>query len=190
MNVTQDLSAGPVTVAMSRRIAPGRESEFADWAQGISAAAALFPGHLGAGHIRPADPSGEHTIIYRFDTKEDFDRWQGSDERAKWMERSRDLIIGEPKAQVATGLEFWFHDPACSYGTPPPAWKQALLTWVGLYPTVLLIAYTVGLLISAWAVPVRSILTTALSVLLMTWVVMPNVTRIFRRFLQPVHMEG
>lgn len=190
MNTTPDPSVSPVTVAMSRCVAPGREAEFADWAEGISAAAARYPGHLGAGHIRPADPGREHTIVYRFDTKEHFDRWQGSEERAQWVERSRDLIIGEPKAQIATGLEFWFHDPACSYGTPPPAWKQALLTWLGLYPTVLLVAYTVGLLVAPWPVPLRSILTTALSVLLMTWVVMPIVTRAFRRFLRPVRSEG
>ncbi len=176
---------GPVTIAVSRHVSPGREADFAQWAHDIGEAAARFPGHLGAGYIRPADSAGEHTIVYRFDTQAHFDAWQDSDERSGWIERSRELISGEPRVQMATGLEYWFHDPSCSYGTPPPVWKQALLTWLGLYPTVLLVAYTVGLLITEWAVPLRSILTTALSVLIMTWAVMPVVTRVFRRFLHP-----
>lgn len=175
----------PVTVAVSRHVIPGREAAFAEWAQGISADAARFPGHLGAGYIRPARADDEHTIVYRFDTREHFDAWQGSGERSRWMEASRDLIVGEPRVQMATGLEYWFADPSCATGAPPKVWKQALLTWLGLYPTVLVVAYTVGALIAGWPLPARSIVTTALSVLLMTWVVMPFVTRVFRRFLRP-----
>ena len=177
--------ADPVTVAVSRHVIPGREAAFAEWAQGISADAARFPGHLGAGHIRPAHADGEHTIVYRFDTREHFDAWQESEQRRQWMEASRDLIVGEPRVQMATGLEYWFTDPSCDVGHPPRAWKQALLTWLGLYPTVLVVAYTVGILIAGWPLPARSVVTTALSVLLMTWVVMPVVTRVFRGLLRP-----
>lgn len=175
----------PVTAAVSRRVVTGREREFEQWAHDISNAAAEFPGYLGSGYIRPASIGGEHTIIYRFDTPEHFSGWQDSPDRAEWVERSRGFVEGEPHVETATGLEYWFHDPGCSSSSPPPVWKQALLTWVGLYPTVLLVAYTVGALITAWALPVRSLFTTALSVLLMTWVVMPVVTRVFRPFLRP-----
>jgi antibiotic biosynthesis monooxygenase (ABM) superfamily enzyme len=174
----------PVTVAVSRRVRPEREADFEMWARGISEAAEKFPGHLGAGHIRPAEAGGEHTIVYRFDTPEHFDNWQNSPERLSWIEASRGLIEGEPRIERATGLEYWFHDPACSYGTPPPVWKQAILTEIGLYPTVLVVAYTVGLLIAGWPLPVRSLVTTVLSVTLMTWVVMPVVSRVFRGWLQ------
>ena len=106
------------------------------------------------------------------------------------MEASRDLIVGEPRVQMATGLEYWFTDPSCATGAPPKVWKQALLTWLGLYPTVLVVAYTVGVLLAGWPLPARSIVTTALSVLLMTSVVMPIVTRVFRGFLHPGATEA
>lgn len=175
---------GPVTVAASRRVSAGRETDFAVWADGICAAAEQFPGHLGAGYIRPAETGGEHTIVYRFDTPAHFDAWQNSAERTRWIEKSRDLIEGEPRLEKATGLEFWFHDPACSYGTPPPVWKQAILTEVGLYPTVLFVAYTVGLLVTRWPLPLRSLVTSMLSVTLMTLVVMPAVSRAFKGWLR------
>lgn len=176
--------AGPVTVAVSRRVRPEREADFETWASGICEAAEKFPGHLGAGHIRPAETGGEHTIVYRFDTPEHFENWQNSPERSSWLDASRELIADEPRVERATGLEFWFHDPSCSYGTAPPVWKQAILTEIGLYPTVLVVAYTVGLLIAGWPLPVRSLVTTALSVTLMTWVVMPDVSRVFRGWLR------
>ena len=86
--------------------------------------------------------------------------------------------------ETATGLEYWFRDPGMP-DVAPPVWKQALLTWVGLYPTVLAIGYTVGLLVASWSLPVRSLVTTPLTVALMTWVVMPPVTRMFRGWLHP-----
>ncbi len=91
---------------------------------------------------------------------------------------------GDAHVEKATGLEYWFHDPGCAYASPPPRWKQAVLTEVGLYPTVLFVAYTVGLLIEPWSQPVRALISTVLSVTLMTWVVMPNVSRVFRRWLR------
>jgi uncharacterized protein len=185
MAQVSDRRDAPVTVAVSRHVIPGREAAFAEWVQGISADAARFPGHLGAGHIRPARTDDEHTIVYRFDTREHFDAWQDSEERRRWMESSHDLIVGEPRVQMATGLEYWFTDPSCAAGPPPRVWKQALLTWLGLYPTVLVVAYTVGVIIAEWPLPARSVVTTAFSVLLMTWVVMPVVTRVFRGFLRP-----
>jgi antibiotic biosynthesis monooxygenase (ABM) superfamily enzyme len=67
----------------------------------------------------------------------------------------------------------------------PPVWKQAVLTWLGLYPTVLAVSYTIALLIAPWPLPARALVTSGLSVALMTWVVMPNVTRWFSRWLRP-----
>ncbi len=174
-----------VTVAISRHVAPGRDAEFAEWVHGITAEAARFPGHLGAGYIRPASPNGAHTIVYRFDTREHFDAWQQSPERQRWTDAAHHLVAGDPNVQMATGLEYWFDDPSCAGGAPPKVWKQALLTWLGLYPTVLAVAYTIGVPVEGWPVPLRTAVTTALTVALMTWIVMPVVTRAFRGFLRP-----
>lgn len=173
--------ATPVTAAVSRRVKPGAEAQFEEWASDVTSVASSFPGHLGAGLIRPAEPGGEHTIIYRFDTQEHFDAWQASDERALWLEASRDFVEGEPRVEKATGLEFWFQDPSSSSSLSLTRWKQALLTWIGLYPTALLLAYTIGVLLAQWPVPARSAITSGVTVVLMTWVVMPTITRIVHR---------
>lgn len=178
-------SEGTVTVAVSRRVRHGRETEFAEWVRGITDEASRFPGHLGAGYIRPAQPGGEHVIVYRFDTPEHFNTWQSSKDRARWMQRSRDLISGEPRIETATGLEYWFRDVCPQAPSGPPVWKQALVIWIGLYPTVLLFGYAALWLIGHWPLPLRSLITTGLTVALMTWLIMPVLTRLLRRWLQP-----
>ncbi|PKQ19917.1 MAG: antibiotic biosynthesis monooxygenase [Actinobacteria bacterium HGW-Actinobacteria-6] len=175
----------PVTVAISRCVSPGAESRFEAWADRISEAAATFPGHLGSGHLRSPGTGCEHTIVYRFDSAEHLNAWQESDIRMRYIEESRELVQGEPRIEMVTGLEFWFSDPSRAGEARPKVWKQALLTWVGLYPTALLVAYTVGVLTASWPQPARSAVTTAVTVVLMTWIVMPQITRLFRKWLRP-----
>lgn len=172
-----------VTVAVSRRVRPGHEAQFAEWVDDVTAAASRFPGHLGSGYVRPAEPDGEHTVVYRFDSPEHLDAWQSSDERKALLEHSREFIVGEPRVEMVTGLESWFSSVTTPGEKPPPAWKQAALIWLGLYPTVLVLSYTVLLPLRGWPIPLRTIVSTGLSVALMTWIVMPNLTRWFGRWL-------
>jgi len=46
-------TSGPVTVMVARRVHPGKEIEFEDWAEELTRAASEFPGFLGAGLLRP-----------------------------------------------------------------------------------------------------------------------------------------
>ena len=46
-------AGGPVTVLVARRVRPGMEIEFEDWAEELTRAASEFHGFLGAGLLRP-----------------------------------------------------------------------------------------------------------------------------------------
>ena len=69
---------GPLTVAATWKVKPGKESEFEEWHRGISAAATVFPGHLGVSVMRPGNSSGEYVVIFKFDTYEHLASWQES----------------------------------------------------------------------------------------------------------------
>jgi antibiotic biosynthesis monooxygenase (ABM) superfamily enzyme len=174
-----------VTVAITRHVRPGKEGEFAEVFEQMTAAASAFDGHLGAGHIRAAQPGGEHVIVYRFDTPEHLDAWQESAERVRLLHKLDGVIEGEERVERSTGLEFWFADPSCPAGPSPRPWKQALVTWVGLFPTV----YLLGLLFGRFWDPLpdlgRIMISTAVTVVLMTAAVMPLLTRLLRGFLRP-----
>jgi antibiotic biosynthesis monooxygenase (ABM) superfamily enzyme len=87
----------PVTVAVSRRVRAGYESEFDAWAQRLMHIAEGYPGHLGAGLIRSAASGGEQTIVYRFDSQEHFDAWQSSADRERLIAEAREFLEGTPR---------------------------------------------------------------------------------------------
>lgn len=175
---------GPVTTTVTQRIMPGHEAAFEELLAEIIAAASRFPGHLGVEVFRPSSTaSGEYRIVYRFDTAAHLHDWLDSDERAAWLQRAEPHAAGPLRTQFLTGLETWFTLPA-QPGAPPP-YKMAILTWVTIFPLITLIVVVLTPLIGTWPVVARLAITTLLTVPLMTWLVMPRVTRLLGRWLYP-----
>jgi antibiotic biosynthesis monooxygenase (ABM) superfamily enzyme len=67
----------------------------------------------------------------------------------------------------------------------PPRYKLALLTWAGAYAVITLILTLLGPAMAAWPLPLRTLLLSALMAPAMTWLVIPVLTRLFRRWLGP-----
>jgi hypothetical protein len=176
-------SDGPVTVAVSRTIRPGAEAAFEEWLRGVCHVATRFAGHMGVSVLPPAHPqSRTYVLIFRFDTLEHLTAWNESAERSEWIERVRPLTTGEPHVQVTTGLEHWFPLPEAGLA-PPARYKMALLTWVVLFPLILLFSAAVAPYLAVLPPPLPTALTTAAMVILMTYVVMPRVTKLLRGWL-------
>jgi uncharacterized protein len=170
---------------VTRRVKPGHEELYERLLEGIIAAASAFPGHLGVEVFRPQSPAGEYRTIYRFDTAEHLRAWLDSDERAAWLERAEPHLIGPLRTRFVTGLETWFTLPAQPAAVPPPPYKMALVTWITIFPLITGIVALTGPLLKDLPLAVRLAITTALTVPLMTWVVMPRVTRLLHRWLYP-----
>jgi antibiotic biosynthesis monooxygenase (ABM) superfamily enzyme len=180
-----DAGDDPVTTTVTRRVKPGHETFYEQFLVGIIAAAQEFPGHLGVEIFRPKSASaGEYRTVYRFDTAEHLRAWLDSDERAAWLERAEPHVVGPMHARYVTGLETWFTLPG-GPGTAPPPYKMALLTWITIFPLITAIVVVTGPLIEDLPLAVRLGITTGLAVPLMTWVVMPRVTRLLRGWLYP-----
>jgi hypothetical protein len=178
-------SGGAVTTTVTRRVKPGHEAAYEEFLEGIIAAASRFPGHLGVELFRPAGPGAEYRIVYRFDSAAHLQAWLDSDEHAGWLERAEPHAAGPMRTQFLTGLESWFTLPADTGPPPPPPYKMALLTWITIFPLITAIVASTGPLLEGLPLAARLGITTALTVPLMTWVVMPRVTRLLRRWLYP-----
>ena len=84
-----------------------------------------------------------------------------------------------------TGLETWFTLPGQPGAAPPPPRTTALLTWITIFPLITAIVAISGPALEDLPLAERLGITTALTVPLMTWVVMPRVTRLLHRWLYP-----
>lgn len=174
----------PVTVVISRHVKPGKEPDYEQWIKDIAKISTAYQGHLGMNVFLPTRPGDPYTLVYKFDSGEHLDTWLKSDERAR-MVKIAESLTDESHVEHVSGLESWFTLPGAKAMVPPPKWKMALVTgtcvWLlaqGLRPAA---EATIG----ALPAPVVGLVTTAIMVSLLTWVVMPRVTKLLARWLFP-----
>jgi antibiotic biosynthesis monooxygenase (ABM) superfamily enzyme len=177
----------PITVAIERHIDPGHITEATIWTQAGFDLAGRQPGYLGSGFVRAGADSDLWYMLYRFADASSLRAWEGSAERRWWLESGRDFA-SESRVERRTGIEGWFDaphavvvaDPGDTVPGPPPRWKQAVSIWLGFYPTNLALTALLGLVAPAvlsLPLPLRLLVTTVVVTPLMTYLVLPFVTR-------------
>lgn len=182
---------GPVTGVIRRTVRHGKEGEFEEWLKGVVGDAARFPGNLGTNIMRPASKARpEYIIIFRFDTYQHLQDWETSEVRHRWVERVQPLISGETQIHHLTGLEYWFTVPDHQEGHPPPRYKMALVTWLALAPVVMLVQPLLLPRLDALPPWLRTVIMAGVMVLVMTWLVMPVMTRVFKFWLFKANSTG
>lgn len=176
----------PVTVVISRTPAPGREQELVAWAEGISAAANAFPGHLGA-HIYPPEQSdcGDLVLAFSFENAEALSAWEHSSERQDWLDRAQSLVVGEATTHAVSGFEGIFAHAKGSAVVPPPRWKTAVIIALALYPVSLLIAWLLAPHTASWNILLRVLLNVVIIVPYMAWLGVPYLSRWLHGWLRP-----
>ncbi len=185
-----------VSYLIRHNVKPDRTLDFEAWLTGIEADMKRYRGYQGTTFLRPAAGSGEYVIVSRFATYPDLRRWEGSPERADWIAKLPPLLSGQSEYTTESGLESWFQLPGHQVVVPPPKYKMALLITLAIYPLLLIVIPLLGWLLGDFpylAAPVtlsiefftRTLTNVAVVVPLMTWLAMPQLTRLFRRWLYP-----
>ncbi|MEL6383339.1 MAG: antibiotic biosynthesis monooxygenase [Cyanobacteria bacterium J06626_18] len=183
---TQNQDTQQVTAIISHLVRPGREQGYEEWIAGISAAAKTFEGHQGVNIIRPRDRARpEYVAILRFDGYDHLKQWLESATRRTWLERLQPLIQKPEDIQTLTGLEMWFTLPESPLKTPPPRYKMVLVTWLGVFFTLAIVSRLLAPLLLTLPLLLSQLITTGLVVNLLTYFVMPNLTRLFHGWLHP-----
>ena len=171
-----------VTVLVTRRIKPGQGAAFESLMGNMMAAAKEFKGHLGSQLVKPSDDEpGLYHVVFAFDSDEHLQDWQISPARALGLAAIEPLTEGPTQMRQVIGMAHWFMTG--KQQTPPPRWKVAITTWLGIFPTVLLLFTLLGDTLAPWPLVPRVMVITMLVVLIMTWVVAPQLTRVLKPWL-------
>ena len=173
-------TAEPVTVTVARVVRPDRREAFERWAAEVLQLAATFPGNLGATLLRPGEAGDEYHLVYRFADNESLAAWEHSTERRAALERMREMVEEERYARVS-GLESFFTRPAA----PGPRWRSTVLTIAAVFAITSLWQVLVTPHLTGWPVPVRLLASAVVVVLLLGYLVMPVLTRLFAGWLHP-----
>src|SRR6266700_2017391 len=173
----------PVHVAITRRVRPGCEAEFQQALREFFQTSFGRDGVWGASMLTPppGSDSREFGILRTFANEAERDAFYKSPMFQAWEERARALTEGEPVHRQLHGLEAWFRSPQ----NPPPRWKMAFATYLGVVPVVMFLALTLGPLIQSWNFVLRNALFNAFVVAGITGGGMPLIVRLRRPGLNP-----
>ena len=176
-----------VTVAITRRADPARTAEMVAWVNAGTTLAEDFPGFLGTGWVRPGPDSDEWHMLYRFADAEALRNWEESPQRRWWLS-SAEGFVEHTRIERRTGIEGWFEPPTRSESVivpaAPPRWKQAVTIWVGFFPVSLLAAVSLARLLTGLDVVLRTLVSTLVLTPIMTYLVLPAVTRVLQPWLR------
>ena len=181
------MSSSPITVSVTRTVAPERAKEAAAWARAGQELASASPGYLGSGWIRPDPESSEWHMLYRFADEPSLSAWERSPERAWWVESAIGLVE-HSAVERRTGIEGWFDQPAsveviAQSAPTPPRWKQMIAIFIGFLPLSLLANWLLSYVSGDWPLPLRVLVLTVIVTPIMTYFALPAVTRVLRPWL-------
>src|SRR6266496_51178 len=139
----------PIHIAISRRVRPGREAEFQAALREFFQASFAHDGVLDATMIVP--PPGSDTrefgILPTVADEKERDDFYASPIFKAWEAKCQPLTETDSwTARPLHGLEAWFRSP---HGPPPP-WKMAIATFLGVFPVATILNLTLGPALRPW----------------------------------------
>ncbi|GLZ51933.1 antibiotic biosynthesis monooxygenase [Actinomycetospora sp. NBRC 106378] len=179
-----DRATDLVTVVVAHHVPHDDEAAFLAWQHRMTDAERRSPGHRGTElHPPVAGVQDDWVAVTRFASEHDLETWLDSPVRAR--------LIGESERfhhfrlqRVPASFGSWFPTTGAP-GPVTPSWKTALSVLVGLYPTVVLLTLGLSALWPAAPLWAALLVGNVTSVSVLTWIVMPLVTRALGRWLEP-----
>jgi antibiotic biosynthesis monooxygenase (ABM) superfamily enzyme len=182
---SDDNAEPPVAMVFTHRIAKDKEETYLAWRRKAIDAQTHYPGYLATEFFKPHGTfQNEWVDIVRYDNVDHLNHWMESKERQALL-KELDPIVESMHAHPVTGLEGWFalnRGPGATV-SGPPRWKQVLAVMFALYPTVMVLR----LLDPLWrnlSLAEAMLIGNLLSVSLLTYLVMPRVSRFLSFWLE------
>ncbi len=175
-------SAGSLTLVSSIALRPGAEAAHRTLHDRAVAAARKFGGLVRA-ELLPAVPGvqPETVALLTFASHEDLERWLSSAERRETLEAIAPYTEGNRTTNVVGGFAGWF---AQHSATEPRRWKQALAVLAALVPVSIVLTKLRLTLAPGLPNMLGVGLGAAANVVVLTWIVMPSLTRALSGWLE------
>jgi antibiotic biosynthesis monooxygenase (ABM) superfamily enzyme len=196
LNRREPANPGPdevVTLIVKHRVKAGFEVPYEAWLRNIVKVAAQNVGHLGVDVVRGKNAGLDtYTCVLRFCSTEAMQNWLDSPQRQALVDEAAPMLADGDQTEINPVNEFWF-SPQPEAGTPPPRWKQAVVTLLVILPHTLLVPLLWGPLLQLNAVlsnyVVATFLITLTIVVSVVYLFMPMATRLFAPWLSPATLH-
>lgn len=182
------------SLVVEHTVPSGKGLAFRWWHSKVTQSAKRFKGYIRTDLCSPvkgpqADQPMKWYAIVHFESSDLLNHWLKSREREALIEDGRKIFASYQFMSFSTGLEGWFSRKTGTeqLGFGPPAWKQNAAVILGLYPTVMIqsaLFAALGLM-QSWSLPNSMMINNIITSSILTWAVMPLVTRRLGFWLQP-----
>ena len=170
----------PVTTVLKIKYKQGFKTECLQWMKETASIASLFDGFIKKEIYQSAELERELVNIFTFKDIQHLQIWENSDERIMQTQKSK-IFVDEISSKVKmTGLEFMFPT-----NTSPKKWKMVVLTVCVLFILLNTVVPVIQELFTRFNLPflLKSLLGVIIMVSLMTFLILPFLSKIFSRWL-------
>jgi uncharacterized protein len=166
----------PVTVTVSREVAPGHEKDFEACAADVERALLDFPGCLGVGVLKARPTGGHYHIVFRFTDLVALRRWERAPERRALLARLDEHVVAT-RVRRTVGVDQWFDAPSL-LEPYRPWWRRWLGDVLWITPMALAVTFIVGPHLTMIPLLPRAVVTTVATTAFVGFVLAPARRRI------------
>lgn len=164
----------------------GHEDAFIETAERLARLERVRPGYEGSSVFEPVDHNPTWSSVIRFRTQDQLDAWLASPELSGAIPERHAQLSAD--SQITTASSFGSTVRVTDgHAAVTPAWKTTMTILLVLYPLVVVLSLYVNpwLAVIAPAPWLSLFLSLAITMALVTWVLLPLVMRMLRRWLDP-----
>jgi antibiotic biosynthesis monooxygenase (ABM) superfamily enzyme len=176
-------TTGAVTLVVARRVLPGREAEYERLLRVLHQQVHGTQGYLGTEVVHNS-AEHEYVSIVRFDSLANLRAWEASGQRERWQVGLDGIVAGDATVRHADGLEFWFESTQPSVRAPSRH-KMALVLVVVVAALSMVLVPLITYFVGQAPRFIRVTIGAIVQVVLLTYVIMPRVTRLLAFWLFP-----
>ncbi len=171
-----------IHVAVTRKVKPGCEQIFENIVRRYVRESIQAGGMTGVHMILPSPGSNdrEYGILRSFESEAAMKAFYSSEVFARYEQEVEPYVIGPPIRRNLHGLEAFFRFPTVA---PPPRWKMAFVTWLGVVPVAYFWSIVLGPYTTTWPRLAGVATVDVFIVLSLVYAVMPQLTAAFRGWL-------
>jgi antibiotic biosynthesis monooxygenase (ABM) superfamily enzyme len=177
-------SSQPVVAIVTRRVPASEVSAMERDLRGFIAFLAAQPGYEGVQVLRRTTAQAEEfTVLARFADEDSRTAFKNLPVYGSWISQLDAHALEPTSIHELHGLEAWFTIADSPSSKAPPAWKMAAVTYLGVNIVTTALLPLAPHVLGAVAFPWSNFAFNLPVVALLTWLVMPLLTRALRTWL-------
>lgn len=170
------------TISIVRnRVRSEKNDEYLSWQKKMTHACEKFEGYVNTTIIEPGlltQDLDEYIVIFRFRNHALMSIWKNSTTRKELLGEAKDFTLEAPVMKTFSGIEHWFIAP----DKTPSRIKMTLVSFCAIWPLVHFIPDALSPILG-FSDLMNETITTAAVTVCMSYIALPTMTKIFRRWL-------